>query len=64
MQRNALLESSDLSVEQIDKQLEMQAKFQGTILADAIGILFFAFIGFVVSAIAGAVMKRDAEDGY
>ncbi|CAM1348264.1 DUF4199 domain-containing protein [Tenacibaculum crassostreae] len=50
--------------EQIEAQLAMQSKFQGTIIGDAIGLLFYVFLGFIVSAIAGAIMKRTEEDQY
>jgi len=42
----------------------MQSKFQGTIIGDSLGLLLFAFLGFVSSAIAGAIMKRTEEDNY
>lgn len=50
--------------EQIEAQIEMQSKFQGTIIGDAIGLLFYTFLGFVVSAIAGAIMKKTEENDY
>ncbi|ARV14710.1 DUF4199 domain-containing protein [Polaribacter sp. SA4-12] len=58
------LVDSGLSEEQIDAQLEMQGKFQGTIIGDALGLLFMTFIGFVVSAIIAAVKKHSEEDAY
>lgn len=53
-----------LTEEQIESQLAMQSKFQGTIIGDALGLLFYVFIGFIVSAIAGAVMKHTKEEEY
>ena len=53
-----------LTEEQVDAQLDMQAKFQGTIIGDALGFLFYVFLGFVVSAIAGAIMKKTEEEQY
>ena len=53
-----------LTGDQIESQLEMQSKFQGTIIGDALGLLFYIFIGFIVSAIAGAVMKKSEEEQY
>lgn len=53
-----------LTDEQIESQLAMQSKFQGTIIGDALGLLFYVFLGFVVSAIAGAVMKKTEEEQY
>jgi len=64
LQKTALEESTRLTSEQIEQQMEVRALFQGTLLGGAVGLLFFAFVGFVVSAIAGAIMKRSEEDGY
>ena len=50
--------------DQIDTQIEMQSKFQGTIIGDALGLLFMAFVGFVVSAIVAAVKKKTEEETY
>ncbi len=63
IQRQAL-EDANVSQDVIDSQLETQAAFQGTLLGDAVGILFFAFLGFIVSAIAGAVMKKSEDEQY
>ena len=56
------LMDAGLTSEQIEKQLETQSKFQGTITGDAIGLLFYIFIGFVVSAIVSAISKHSKED--
>lgn len=61
--RNGLLDAG-LNEEQIDAQIEMQGKFQGTIIGDAIGLLFMAFVGFVISAIIAAVKKQSEEETY
>ncbi|MCG7502456.1 DUF4199 domain-containing protein [Tenacibaculum sp. Mcav3-52] len=53
-----------LTDEQVDTQLTMQSKFQGTLIGDALGFLFYIFLGFVVSAIAGAIMKKTEENQY
>tara|TARA_B110001469_G_C9518464_1_gene258119 strand:- start:120 stop:647 length:528 start_codon:yes stop_codon:yes gene_type:complete len=58
------LVDAGLTEEQIDSQIAMQAKFQGTVIGDAIGLLFMAFVGFVISAIAAAVKKHSEEDNY
>ncbi|MBL4604266.1 MAG: DUF4199 domain-containing protein [Flavobacteriaceae bacterium] len=63
IQHQGLIDAG-LTDEQITSQLEISSMFQGTILGDAVGLLFFAFVGFIISAIAGAVMKRTEEDGY
>ena len=58
------LEDAGLTEEQIDSQIAMQAKFQGTAIGDAVGLLFMAFVGFVVSAIVAAIKKHSEEDKY
>lgn len=58
------LVDSGLTEEQIDMQLEMQGKFQGTAIGYGIGILFMAFVGFVISAIVAAIMKKSEEEAY
>ena len=58
------LEDAGLTEEQIDSQIAMQAKFQGTAIGDAVGLLFMAFVGFVVSAIVAAIKKHSEEDNY
>ena len=64
MQENELIAAEKFTPEQIDQQIEISSMFQGTVLGASVGILFFAFIGFVISAIAGAIMKRTEEEGY
>ncbi len=61
--RNGFVDAG-LTEEQVDMQMEMQSKFQGTPIGYGIGILFFAFLGFVVSAIVAAVKKNTEEDQY
>ena len=64
IQRQALIDDGRMTTEQIDQQMEISAMFQGTLIGAAIGLLFFAFVSFVVSAIAGAIVKRTEEDNY
>ncbi|WP_438973029.1 DUF4199 domain-containing protein [Polaribacter sp.] len=61
--RKGLMDAG-LTEDQIEAQVEMQSKFQGTIIGDAIGLLFMAFVGFVVSAIIAAVKKKSEEETY
>ena len=61
--RKALLDAGS-SEEQIEMQIEMQNKFQGTPVGYGIGILFMAFVGFVISAIVAAVKKQSEEETY
>lgn len=63
MTRKGLFDAG-MTEEQINAQIEMQSKFQGTIIGDAIGLLFMAFVGFVVSAIVAAVKKQTEEETY
>ena len=58
------LQDAGRTEEQIDAQIAMTSKFQGTIIGDAMGLLFFAFLGFVVSAIVSAVKKHTEEENY
>jgi hypothetical protein len=64
LQKNELLATEQFTPEQIDQQIEISAMFQGTLLGAGVGILFFAFVGFVISAIAGAIMKRSDPNSY
>ena len=61
--RQALVDAG-LTEEQIEGQLEMQGKFQGTPVGFGIGLLFMTFIGFVSSAIIAAIKKKSEEDSY
>lgn len=61
--RNGLVDAG-LTEEQVDMQMEMQSKFQGTVIGYAIGVLFFAFLGFITSAIIAAVKKKSEEENY
>ena len=55
---------ANMTSEQIQGAEEMFTMFSGAAISSAIGIVAAAFFGFIVSAIAGAIMKRSAEDGY
>jgi hypothetical protein len=61
--RNGLVDAG-LTEEQIEMQIGMQSKFQGTLIGYALGLLAFTFLGFVVSAITAAVKKHSEEDTY
>ncbi|MDP5092614.1 MAG: DUF4199 domain-containing protein [Polaribacter sp.] len=61
--RNSLLDAG-LTEDQIEMQMNMQSKFQGTPMGYAVGILFMAFIGFVSSAIIAAVKKKSEFETY
>ncbi len=58
------LENSGMSEEQIETQLSIQQKMSNPLITSAIAILFWAFIGFVISAIGGAIMQKREEDTF
>ena len=49
--------SEEVIKEQVEKKRNLNP-----FLGNAMGLLFFIFIGFVVSAISGAIMKKTKED--
>lgn len=57
------LENWGMDDDIIDEQLEKQRN-QNPLLGISMGILLFTFIGFIVSAITGAIMKKTEEDQY
>ena len=63
VQREQFLERQpDMSQEQLDKTMEMVSGFSSPIFGAAVQILGGLFFGFIVSLIAGLVMKK--EDPY
>lgn len=61
--RQKMLENPNLTEEQIDQALEMQKKFQGPGIISAFVIIWYLFIGFIISLIASLVMQKK-EDVY
>ncbi|APG64392.1 hypothetical protein LPB136_02985 [Tenacibaculum todarodis] len=57
------MENWGMDQDLIDTQLEKQ-RDTNPFFGAAMGLLFSAFIGFVISAIAGAIMKKTEEDQY
>jgi len=53
-----------LSSDQIDSAKEMTEKFQSPLIISGVIFIFAAFIGFVISAITAAIMKKSEEDTY
>ena len=49
--------SEEVITEQVEKKRNLNP-----FLGNSMGLLFFIFIGFVVSAISGAIMKKTEED--
>lgn len=63
VQKQAWLDAG-MNDEQIESSVEMTKKFQGPLISSGMIIVFSAFIGFIISAIAGAIMKKSAEEQY
>ena len=57
-------EELNMTEEQIESSKSMMEKFSSPAITSAIGIIAAAFFGFIISAIAGAIMKRTEEDQY
>ncbi|MEO9571999.1 MAG: DUF4199 domain-containing protein [Polaribacter sp.] len=53
-----------MTEEQIEASIEMGKKFQSPGVLSAIILIWFAFLGFIGSAIVAAVMKKSEEDQY
>lgn len=59
VQRDQMLENfPDMTDEQMDNAMEMNAKFTSPWITMAFGIVGNLFIGFIIALIAGAVMKQ------
>ena len=63
LQEQAWIDSG-MTSDQVEGAKEMADKFKSPFITSAIGLVVAAFIGFVVSAITGAVMKQSAEEQY
>ncbi|MFY0629398.1 MAG: DUF4199 domain-containing protein [Flavobacteriaceae bacterium] len=59
-----LWEEANMSSDEIEASESLVKTFSNPALTSAIGIIAAAFFGFIISAIAGAIMKRTEEDGY
>ena len=59
-----LWEEANMTSEQIEASKSMMETFSSPAITSAIGIVAAAFFGFIISAIAGAIMKRTEEDHY
>ncbi len=53
-----------MTQEQIDGATEMTEKFQGPIVISGFILVLSAIVGFVISAITAAIMKKDEEEQY
>jgi len=52
------------SQEQIETANAITEKFKSPFVSSAVGIIGSAFFGFIVSAIAAAIMKKSEEETY
>ena len=59
-QRETMMENQpNMSAEQIDQSMEMVRKFAGPWISSAFQILGGLFFGFIISLIAGLIMKKE-----
>ncbi|WP_299157618.1 DUF4199 domain-containing protein [uncultured Tenacibaculum sp.] len=62
--QNQKMIDGGMSEEQIEAANEMSKKFSSPLITSAIGIIGAAILGFIISAIAGAIMKKTEENDY
>jgi len=53
-----------MNEEQIEATIDMTKKFQTPLISSAMILGFSAFLGFVISAIISAIMKKSEEETY
>lgn len=63
IQKQAWMDAG-MTSEQIENAEEMSKKFQSPAIVSGFILVFSAFIGFIISAIAAAVMKKSEENAY
>lgn len=61
LQRNQLMETTSMTPEQIDEQMEMGKKFSTPTMQIVFGLVFSLFVGFIVSLISGLILKKQEE---
>ena len=62
-QKSAWLDAG-MTEEQIEGSVAMAEKFQTPAITSAMVLGFSAFIGFIISAIVAAIMKKSEEENY
>ncbi|NCT09512.1 MAG: DUF4199 domain-containing protein [Flavobacteriia bacterium] len=62
--QNQKLIDQGMSQEQIEAANSITEKFKSPLVSSSIGIIGSAFFGFIVSAIAAAIMKKSEEETY
>jgi hypothetical protein len=60
-QREQLIENTEMTLEQIDAQLEIAQQFQTPAIQAAFGLLFAVIFGFLLSLIPAAILKRSED---
>ena len=60
--RAQLQETTNMTSDQIDSQLEMQQKFSTPVMQIAFGLLFSLFFGFVLTLIPALVLKKSQPE--
>ena len=53
-----------MSDEQVEASMDMAKNFDGPVISSAMALVGFAIYGFIISAIAGAIMKKDEHTEY
>ena len=62
-QKNQLLETTSMTVEQVDAQMEMGKSFSTPAIQIAIGLVYSLFMGLILSLIPALVLKKQ-EPAY
>ena len=60
-QREQLIENTEMTIEQIDAQLEIAQQFQTPAIQAAFGLIFAVIFGFLLSLIPAAILKRSED---
>lgn len=60
-QRNQLMETTAMTPEQIDSQLEMGKKFSTPTMQIVFGLVFSLVFGFIISLISGLILKKQED---
>ena len=63
-QQKALEANPNLTDEQLEAMETMTKKFSSPMIIMAVGLVWSLFIGFIISLIAGLIMKKAPEQDY
>ncbi len=61
LQRNQLMETTSMTPEQIDAQMEMGKKFSTPTMQIVFGLIFSLVLGFIISLISGLILKKQED---